>query len=269
MPAQSVVFLHGSPGSSRTWHALIDPAIDAVGHAYAPTLPGFGTVPAPTGFDCLLSPSFRPSVDTYARWLGQRLDEQRIERAHLVMHDFGGPFGLAWGAAHPTRIASLTCINTGVLTNYHWHTLARIWRKRWIGETLNIVITRQIFELLTRYGQPRPLPHSAIDQLFQDFPHAARRNALALYRATTEDLLARFADPYRDLDPPTLVLWGAHDPYFPVHQAHWQNRAFPSAEIVVLNDSGHWPHLDDPHTVQRHLIPFLKRTTSNAQQTRH
>lgn len=267
MPAQSVVFLHGSPGSSRMWDALIGPAINAVGHAYAPTMPGCGNVPVPTGFGCFVSPSFLPTIDNYARWLGERLDQQRIDRAHLVMHGFGGPVGLTWGAAHPTRIASLTCINTGVLTNYRWHALARIWRKRGIGEALNVVITQQSFELLTRYNQPRPLPRSAVDQLFQDFPLAARRNALALYRATNEDLLARFADIYCKVDPPTLVLWGSHDPYFPLHQAHWQNRAFPSAQIVVLDNSGHWPHLDDSHTVRRHLIPFLEKATSNAQQT--
>jgi pimeloyl-ACP methyl ester carboxylesterase len=269
MPAQSAVFLHGIPGSARTWDTLIVPAINVVGHACAPTLPGFGGVPVPDGFGCLLSPSFRPTIDTYARWLGQQLDEQDVQRAHLVMHDFGGPVGLAWGAAHPDRLASLTCINTGILTNYRWNVLTRIWRKRWIGETLNAVITQQIFELLTSHHQPRPLPRPAQDQLFQDFPPSARRNALALYRATHEDLLARFADSYRELDPPTLVLWGAHDPYRPVHQAHWQHRAFPSAKIIILDGSGHWPHLDNPHTVAQHLIPFLTETASNAHQTRY
>jgi hypothetical protein len=58
------------------------------------------------------------------------------------------------GRRHLARIASLTCINTGVCTNYQWNILVRSWWKRWISETRNLVITQQIFELLTRYGQP-------------------------------------------------------------------------------------------------------------------
>ena len=64
------------------------------------------------------------------------------------------------------------------------------------------------------------------------------------------------------LDPPTLVIWGAHDPAVPVEQAERQRESFPSAEIVVLPDSGHWPMLDDPAGVAAALLPFLRRHVS-------
>lgn len=76
-----------------------------------------------------------------------------------------------------------------------------------------------------------------------------------------ETELARYAQAFRALDPPTLVLWGAHDPYLPVVHAERQREAFPTARVVVLADSGHWPHHDDPTTVRSHLITFLREAS--------
>src|SRR5205807_9611194 len=56
-----------------------------------------------------------------------------IRRAHLVLHDFGGPWGLAWAATHPNESATATLIKTGVLRGYRWHYLARIWRTPLLG----------------------------------------------------------------------------------------------------------------------------------------
>jgi pimeloyl-ACP methyl ester carboxylesterase len=39
-----------------------------------------------------------------------------------------------------------------------------------------------------------------------------------------------------------------------------QRDAFPSAEIAVLESSGHWPHADDPEAVGRLVEPFLRRS---------
>ena len=52
-----------------------------------------------------------------------------MKRAHLVVHDFGGPFAIEWASRHPAALASLVLINTpGLPTRYPWYLLARIWR---------------------------------------------------------------------------------------------------------------------------------------------
>jgi hypothetical protein len=37
-----------------------------------------------------------------------------------------------------------------------------------------------------------------------------------------------------------------------------QREAFPSVEIAILEDSGHWPFADGPDGVGRHVEPFLR-----------
>jgi pimeloyl-ACP methyl ester carboxylesterase len=63
----------------------------------------------------------------------------------------------------------------------------------------------------------------------------------------------------RELDPATLVVWGRHDPYLPVKHADAQRQAFPSAEVAVLDGSGHWPFADDRERVAELVVPFLRR----------
>ncbi len=258
-----VVFVHGNPGSGRHWDRLAGPAADAVGGpALAPTMPGFAGAAVPPRFDF--------TVPAYASWLGDRIDAAAIDRAHLVMHDFGGAFGLVWAAAHPDRIASLTLIDTGVLIDYRWHALARIWRTPIVGELFNALTNRSGFGLMLRRGQPRPLPDAFVDELFEDLGPSTRRTVLRLYRNTDAAQLALLADRFRAFDPPTLVLWGAHDAYLPVAQAVRQREVFPGARVVVLPDSGHWPQGDDPDAVESHLVPFLRKAAARcATKTAH
>jgi pimeloyl-ACP methyl ester carboxylesterase len=62
----------------------------------------------------------------------------------------------------------------------------------------------------------------------------------------------------RAIQVPTLVLWGRHDPYFPVPFAERQREIFPSARVVILEGSGHWPIVDDPAGVRAAFAPFLR-----------
>ena len=89
-------------------------------------MPGFGGADKPD--------RFVHTVDGYARHLAGALDELGVRRAHLVLHDFGGPWGLQWAADRPDRFASATFVGIGVLRGYRWHSLARIWRTSGLGQ---------------------------------------------------------------------------------------------------------------------------------------
>jgi flavin-dependent dehydrogenase/pimeloyl-ACP methyl ester carboxylesterase len=210
--AEAVVFVHGNPGSRRDWDDLLS-RVEPFGRGVAFDMPGFGRADRPRGFDY--------TVEGYARFLGAALDQLEIERAHLVLHDFGGPWGLAWAVFNPDRLASAVLINTGALVGY------------------------------------RPF----VDRIYDDMDRGTSRAILSLYRATDNPGEGGriIADALRPLDRPALVVWGAHDPYIPVKMANLQREAFPGAQIEILEDSGHWPFADDPEGVGRVVEPFLRR----------
>lgn len=248
---EAAVFVHGNPGSGEDWRALVEGAGTFM-RAVAPTLPGFGRADKPADFDY--------TVDGYARHLGGLIDALGIDRVHLVVHDFGGPWGLTWAARHPARVASVTLINIGVLRGYRWHFMARIWRTPLLGEVSQWLTTRAGFRALLRLGNPRGLPTEFIDRMYEDFDAGTKRAILKLYRATSD--IDGFSNALhaalRPLDLPALVVWGLADLYLPARFARQQLDTFPRARVVELPDSGHFPYADNPDAVAAAVLPFLR-----------
>jgi pimeloyl-ACP methyl ester carboxylesterase len=249
----AVVFLHGNPGSCDDWAALIA-AIGPTGkRALAFDLPDFGETEAPAGFE--------HTVPGYAAFVEAALAALGVERVNLVLHDFGGPIGLAWTATHADRIDTLTLIDIGILPGYKWHKLARIWRTPVLGELFQAITTRRAFRTNISRTEPQGLPRPFVETMYDHYDRRTKRAVLKLYRATDEpgapdpDLVAAL----RERDPPALVIWGGGDPYLPRSYAERQKEFLPRAEVNVLPQSGHWPFADDPAEVERLLLEFLAR----------
>lgn len=249
--SDAIVLLHGNPGSSADWNELM-PALGEVGRVVAFDLPGFGDADKPEYLDY--------SAGTYATFIGAAIEQLGIERAHLVMHDLGGT-GLLWAAAHPGAVGSVCLMDTGILLDFRWHWTARMYRAPLIGGLMVRTTTRGGFRAAMRLynPQPRPIPEAAIERMWRDYVPATRRAAQRFYRATPAEGMQLLRPTLSALDPPALVIWGAHDPAVPVEQAERQRESFPRAEVVVLDDSGHWPMLDDPDGVREALVPFMRR----------
>jgi len=249
--SEAVVFIHGNPGSADDWEGLAGAAASVGVRAVAFDLPDFGETIAPARFE--------HDVPGYAEFVAEALAELGIERAHLVLHDFGGPIGLVWAMMHPDALASITLIDTGVLPGYRWHRLARIWRTPVVGEIFQATATRGAFRSLLNRNEPRGLPRDFVEKMYDHYDRRTRKAVLALYRATddpggmSEGLIGLF----KDRDIPALVIWGEHDAYLPSSYAARQREAFPAAEVHVLPVSGHWPFADAPETVERLLTEFL------------
>jgi pimeloyl-ACP methyl ester carboxylesterase len=222
------------------------------GRAIAVTMPGFGGAERPRDFDV--------TIPGYARHLAAQLDALGVRRAHLVLHDLGGPWGLEWALRHPDAFASVVLVGTGVMLGYRWHALARIWQTPLLGEAFMATASRRAFRTLTKRGQERPLPRAFVDRMWDDFDRPMRRNVLRTYRAMkgAAGWSAETAPKLRALDRPALVLWGLHDPYLPVELSDRQREAFPRATTVTLAGSGHWPFADDPDGFIAEVMPWLR-----------
>jgi pimeloyl-ACP methyl ester carboxylesterase len=251
--ASAVVFLHGNPGSSDDWAALVG-AVGASGRrALAFDLPDFGEAIAAAGFE--------HSVDGYAAFVDAALAVLGVERPHLVLHDFGGPIGLAWITTHAERLQSLTLIDIGILPGYRWHSLARLWRTPVLGEAFMATANRRAFRILVDRSEPRGLPRPFVDGMYDHYDRRTKRAVLKLYRATDDpgDPEPQLVAALRAADPPGLVIWGGGDAYLPASYAERQRDYVPRAEVHVLPGSGHFPFADDPAEVERLLLDFLSR----------
>ncbi|WP_238602571.1 alpha/beta fold hydrolase [Fimbriiglobus ruber] len=249
---EAVVFVHGNPGPMDDWEELA-PVVAKFARVVAMDMPGYGRADHPRDFDYTIS--------GYAKYLGALLDRLAVDRAHLVLHDFGGAWGLRWAIDHPSRIASLTLINTGIMEGYRWHSFARIWQTPILGELAQLTTTAWGTHRALNRMSPKPMPRSFVDRIMKYADWGHKRAVLKLYRASKNlpQAFPEFTGHTFAETLPTCVLWGAGDPFVSVDFAEKQKKFFPLAEVHVLQGLGHWPFIDDLQAVQRPLEAFLRR----------
>ena len=119
----------------RTTSTTLIDKTGELGRALAFDMPGFGEADDPPA-------DFEVHVGSYSNFIQQALEELGIERVHLVLHDFGGPFGMLWGLQHPDAWRSTVLLNIGIMPGYSWHMTARRWRTPVLGELLMAWIPR-------------------------------------------------------------------------------------------------------------------------------
>ena len=248
---EAVLFVHGNPGSSADWEQLVRQA-GQIGRAVAIDMPGFGRADKP--------PSFPYSVTGYARHIQRLVQALGLTRVHLVAHDFGGAWGLAWAANNLSSLASLTLIDIGVLRGYRWHRYARIWRLPLLGQLFNaLVATAPVRRALLSRARAGGVPRDHVQRMLTDFDRGTRRAVLRLYRSNVDrDTRRAMLASLRQYTGPVLVLWGRRDPYVPVEFAERQKEVWPQARVVVFDESGHWPMLDAPERTASAVVPFLR-----------
>ena len=249
---EAAVFVHGNPGSSRDFDALVA-AAGRNGRAVAFDVPGMGHADDRPGGDY--------TVDGAAEFIEDVRARLGIERVHMVLHDFGGPWGLQWAVHHPDRLASVALIDTGVFIGYYGHPIALAYHTPIVGELDMATTTRQTFTDSLQAQNPKPLPERFVDRMYDDYDHNTRCAALSYYRSIANpDAMGKAqAKVLRKRRRPALVLWGKKDPYVPVSLARTQLQAFPGARIVIRPNDGHWPFIDEPAAARDTIVPFLHR----------
>lgn len=246
---EAVVFVHGNPDVGGDWAPLMNRITDFA-TVVAPDLPGFG------GADMRADQDY--TLAGYASHLGGLITQLGIERVHLVAHDFGGPIALTWAARHPERVASVTLVNTGVLIDYRWHRLARLWRTPVLGELAMHATNDRLARFIVRHDNPG-LPDDWADRIAGHLgPDGTKRAVLKLYRSTRRHHMDALIAPLRAANLDALVVFGAADVYIPVAQAQRQRKAFPRIQIELLPGVGHWAWLEQPDRVAEHVVPFLR-----------
>jgi pimeloyl-ACP methyl ester carboxylesterase len=242
-----VLFLHGNPDTCELWDGVVQ-RMAGRHRCLAADLPGFGQSEVPHDFDC--------SLEGLAAWVdGLTLALNITEPLDLVVHDFGGIFGIAWAVRHPERVRRLAIMNTMFFPDYRWHFWARVWRTPLIGELSLAASTRMGLALEMRRGSKR-LPMAYARKAHDVMTPTMKRMVLRLYRAADPHLFAPWQDGLEALMSrvPALVLWGDRDPYIDKRFAE----RFRARQVHHFPTAGHWLPVEEPAAVAAHLLAFLE-----------
>jgi pyruvate dehydrogenase E2 component (dihydrolipoamide acetyltransferase) len=236
-----VVFVHGFGADLSTW-MFNQPALAGTRRAVALDLPGHGgsTKQLDGALDAV---GLAGILDGACAALG-------VQRLHLVGHSLGGAVALAFAAAHPGRVASLTLIApAGLGTDISGDFIGgfiRAQRRREMQEVLALLVhdpalvSRQMVEDVLRYKR--------LDGV---------QNALeAIAAAWFPDGRQAGADPaaIAKLAVPTQIIWGREDRIIPLAHAEALADRVP---IHVIDGAGHLPHMEKAGEVNRLIAGFM------------
>jgi pimeloyl-ACP methyl ester carboxylesterase len=215
-------------------------------------MPGWGRSdrPDPARFDY--------SMYGLSEFLEKCLGALGVERRKLVVHDWGS-LALIGMQRRPEPAEKLVVINAiPLLPGFRWHWVAQIWRRRGLGELANATATKASMELVMRQvsGDRRAMPPWFIEMIWRHLDHGTDEATLALYRHADPDRLALAGKDLDRLACPSLVLWGANDPFLRPRFAEAYARALPNSELEVVPAAGHWPWIDDVRVVDT-VVEFV------------
>jgi pimeloyl-ACP methyl ester carboxylesterase len=254
-----VFLLHGIGHSAFGWRQTIAALVRAGYRALAIDTPGFGySDPMPR--QDLRSRARLPEL--VAAFLDGVLDTFDVDHCVTVGHSLGGAYAAALAARHPARVTRLVlaapavgpAVGLGVhLLGMRAARLAFLPTKQFIRWSLRVTT-----------HDPRRIDEEEIDELARTLcnPVAAKSfmdvvGAGLTARGLRSEL--RLLDELREIQVPTLVLWGRHDQVVPVSNSAVVMDLLPDAELRLFEDSGHMLILEEAARFNRLLLDFLRR----------
>lgn len=256
-----VVLLHGGGVDSArlSWGQTIDPL--AEGHrVFAPDLPGYGQSDKP---DVLYS------LDYYAQWLSELLDNLQLEQVSLVGLSLGGGIALNFTLQHPQRVSRLVLVSPyGIMPRLAWQRLSYLYVHSPINEwsLWTLRQSRQMVRWTLLAGlisSPERLSDELVEEVYQAAREPDAGKAFAFFQRHEvgwNGLRTDFTNRLSEITIPTLFIQGEKDTAVPLKYAQQASERMRNARLLVLSECKHWPQRDKTDEFNQAVASFLNAT---------
>jgi pimeloyl-ACP methyl ester carboxylesterase len=182
------------------------------------------------------------------------MDALALPPAHVVGHSLGGAIAQELALAAPTRVRSLTLVDTWAKNDDYTRAVFRTWQR--LRRHLD---DREFLEALLLFGVGyRFLNAAGIEQLVEMFVAAPRpQPPEAFCRQVDADLAHDTTERLARIACPTLVVAGMDDAIFAPHHHRMLADAIAGARLVMLPEVGHSPLIENADEFNRTLADFL------------
>lgn len=239
---RAVVLLHGYTDS---WHSFepVLPHFPASIRALALTQRGHGDAGRP-------AEGYR--LHDLAGDLAALMDALGIGAAVIVGHSMGSAVAQRFALDHPGRVAGLVLAGSFATARGNpgveglWHDAVA-----GLADPVDADFARA-FQAATL---ARPVPAGFLDMVIGESLKVPAR----VWRAALAGLLeADHSAELRQIDRPTLVVWGDRDAFFPRSDQDALLAAIPNAQLLVYEGAGHGLHWEEPVRFARNVAAFVE-----------
>lgn len=255
-----VLLIHGLAGSSRTWRG-VQPELAAGYDVIAPDLLGHGESAKPMG---------DYSLGAFASGLRDFLAALDVPSATIVGHSFGGGVAMQLAYQHPEMCDRLVLVGSGGLgREVSW--LLRLVTLPAAEHVMPLVCPRIVADRGDDVGRALAgvgfsIPRVA--EMWRSYASLAGAADRKAFVRTIRGVIEPGGQTVNALDRlylaahlPTLIVWGDRDGIIPVSHAHTAHEAIPGSHLAILDEVGHFPHVEAPDRFLEVLREFLASTS--------
>jgi pimeloyl-ACP methyl ester carboxylesterase len=262
-----LLLIHGYPTASYDW-VRVWPRLAGRHSLYALDLLGFGLSDKPRDSDY--------PIALQADLCMALLEDSGVTDAHVLAHDYGDTVAqelLAREREGRLRLSSMVFLNGGLFPETH---LARPIQKLLARPLLGPLLARAMghakFEstMLSIAGREPPTREELAD-LWVLIQRDGGRQALARlinYMEQRRRNRPRWVGALVESTVPRRLICGAVDPVSGRHLAVRYRQLVPDADVVVLEDVGHYPQLEVHDRVVDEYEAFRRRVDGGLSRTR-
>lgn len=259
-----LLLVHGITSSSATWDPVI-PALSEHAHVIAPDLLGHGESDKPRA---------DYSLGALASGLRDLLERLGHDRVSVVGHSLGGGVAMQFAYQYYEHCDRMVLVSSGGLGR-EVSSVLRAATLPGAELVLPVIASRHVRDAGV-----------AVSHLLGRLPVRLRPSVVEAFRgyASLSDLPARsaFVQTLRSVvgpggqrvsghdrlylaeGRPTLIVWGALDTIIPVSHGYAAHAAIPGSRLEIFEQSGHFPHQDEPVRFAHALSDFLHTTEAVA-----
>jgi proline iminopeptidase len=251
-----MVFLHGWGGSGRYWQPVAQ-ALATEFDCLLCDLRGFGRSQDPVHADKDIKAY---SLQSYVGDLAALLEALSLTQVCLHAHSMGATIATLFTNQYPHRVQQLILTCSGLFTydqqafeQFHQVGHWVVWlRPRWLAQ---LPLMDRL--LMTRFLH-RPIAQEQCRGFLQDYVSADATAALGtLLSAVSEAVATAMSLELAQLTVPTLLISGEQDQIVSAQSGGQAAALNPKIEYRVIEQTGHFPMLEDPPTYLEQVQRFL------------
>lgn len=254
-----LLVIHGYPTSSWDF-APIWPQLTASRRCIAADMIGFGFSDKP--------PKYQYSLVDQANLLTSLLGNLGISEVDVLAHDYGDSVAQELLARHleksGIKLRSMALLNGGLFPEQHRPRLVQKLLASPLGKFSGKIINYKLFakgfsEVFASNSKPTEAELKDFWQLTTHNNGQAIQHKLIGYMAERKQRETRWVGALLNADIPIRLIDGADDPVSGRHLAEHYKKTVPNADVVLLENVGHYPQVEAPDKVWDGIYAFWQK----------
>ena len=254
---RTLVLIHGLGSYMPAWSRNVE-ALAKDYRVVVIDLPGYGKSS---------KANYEYSMRFFAKAVRGVVRQLGLQRVVLVGHSMGGQIAMTYALDYPGELEALVLTAPAGLERF------KDGEARWLAQmtTPEFTCSADDEAVYVRHAQnfykmPREAEFMVRDRIAVRGGPDFQSYCVAISRSVAGMLDQPVADRLREIDVPTLVLFGEADALIPnpflhggstVRMAKKSVAQLPDGELVVLEKAGHMAQFEQAHEWNRHVLSFL------------